>query len=751
MRRLLYMSALGCVSVLLVGCPKSNGNSDFHAGKKAEQIQDYDTALVDFQRALRSDPTNIEYKVNVVHLKFLDGQSHFDQGQKALTKGDLQAALGEFQKAAAIDPSNEAAQQEIQRTMEMLAAKSEAEAPKVLPSPEDSEVIDGPPELKPLSREPINLKMTNDSKIVFETIGKLAGLSVIFDPDFSARRITIDLPNVTLEQALDAVSLESKAFWKPMTSNIIFIAPDQPQKRKDYEDEVVKTFYLSNTLQPQDITEIVTGLRQLLDFKRIQQVNAQNAIVVRDTPDKILLASKIIRDIDKAKPEVLLHVQVVEAQLERIRDLGILPGQSAVAAFTPRSSFQPSSSTSSTTSSTTSTTTSASTSTTQVTLNNLKHLGTADYSITLPGAAVNAILTDTATRTIQDPEVRITDGEQAKLRIGERVPIATGSFQAGVGVATTAVSPLVNTQFQYLDVGVNLDITPRVHPDGDISLKMTVDVSQVIGTDNIGGISQPVIGQRKIEHEVRLKDGEANILGGLIQRNESKTLNGWPGVAKIPFLKYFFSDNRTDITDDEVLIILTPHIIRLPSIDADNLKAFAAGTDTNVRVYRDALSSVAPEKAAAPAAAAPAASTPGQAAASQLKFEPSTLALKAGDTMTVGLSVIGAQDLFSIPLMLQYNPAVIQVEEVRDGGFLSGGTQGIAIVQRVDQEHGQVIVSATRQPNTPGVNGTGTLLGFVIRAVAAGSSPLQIVQVNAKNSQQQVIPMVSSEAVVQVH
>ncbi|MFZ0635008.1 MAG: hypothetical protein WAM08_05780, partial [Candidatus Acidiferrales bacterium] len=586
MRRLLYMSALGCVSVLLAGCPKGNGNSDFHAGKKAEQIQDFDTALVDFQRALRSDPTNIEYKVNVVHLKFMDGQFHFDQGQKALTKGDLQAALGEFQKAAAIDPSNEAAQQEIQRTMEMLAAKSEAEAPKVLPSPEDSEVIDGPPELKPLSREPINLKMTNDSKIVFETIGKLAGLSVIFDPDFSARRITIDLPNVTLEQALDAVSLESKAFWKPMTSNIIFIAPDQPQKRKDYEDEVVKTFYLSNTLQPQDITEIVTGLRQLLDFKRIQQVNAQNAIVVRDTPDKILLASKIIRDIDKAKPEVLLHVQVVEAQLERIRDLGILPGQSAVAAFTPRSSFQPSSSTSSTTSSTTSTTTSASTSTTQVTLNNLKHLGTADYSITLPGAAVNAILTDTATRTIQDPEVRITDGEQAKLRIGERVPIATGSFQAGVGVATTAVSPLVNTQFQYLDVGVNLDITPRVHPDGDISLKMTVDVSQVIGTDNIGGISQPVIGQRKIEHEVRLKDGEANILGGLIQRNESKTLNGWPGVAKIPFLKYFFSDNRTDITDDEVLIILTPHIIRLPSIDADNLKAFAAGTDTNVRVYR---------------------------------------------------------------------------------------------------------------------------------------------------------------------
>ena len=211
----------------------------------------------------------------------------------------------------------------------------------------DEQILAQPPELKPLSRDPINgLKMTNDARVVYETIAKLAGLSVIFDPDFTSRRITVDFPSVTLEQALDAVSLESKAFWKPITSNIIFVAQDQPQKRKDLEDEVVQTFYLSNTLTPQDLTEVVNGLRVLLDLHRLQQVNAQNAIVIRDTPDKLLLAAKIIRDIDKAKPEVLIHVQVLTASMDRLRDLGILPGQTVSLAFTPRSSIQPQTSTS---------------------------------------------------------------------------------------------------------------------------------------------------------------------------------------------------------------------------------------------------------------------------------------------------------------------------------------------------------------------------------------------------------------------
>jgi general secretion pathway protein D len=743
---------LAFAAIFLVGCPKAN--QDYNAGRKAEDLQDYDTALVSYDRAMRAEPTNAEYKLRAAHLRFEAGQFHVEQGEKALQKGDLQGALGEFQKAQALDSSNSAAEQEIRRTMDLLAAKTAGETPKINPNPsDDDDLAPGPPELKPVSHDLINLKMTNDARVVYETIAKLAGLSVIFDPDFTSRRITAELPNITLEQALDAVALESKSFWKPQTSGVIIVAPDNPQKRKDLEDEVVRTFYLSNTLTPQDLTEVVTGLRQLLDLRRVQQVNAQNAIVIRATPDQLLLAAKIIRDIDKAKPEVLIHVQVLTASVDRLRDLGILPGQSIALTFNPTCANQPSSTGCSTNGSTSTTTTT--TSPLQITLNALKNLSTADYSLTLPGATANAILTDNKTRIIQDPEVRVSDGQKATLKIGDRVPVATGSFQAGVGVGTSTVNPLVNTQFQYIDVGVNIDVQPRVHPDGDVSMKLSVEVSQITGTSNIGGIEQPVISQRKIEHDIRLKDGEVSVLGGLMERTVTKNVNGIPGLAQLPLFRYLFSDNSNEVAEDEVLIVLTPHVLRFPSITAENLRTLAAGTDSNARVYRqDQDGAVSP--------AVPAGQQPGTApssqmnsqpagAAAQLHFDPPTATLKPGDTSTLGLAISNVNDLYSIPLLIHYNPAVVQVEEVRNGGFLSGGTQEIAIVQRIDQQRGEVVVSATRQPNTPGVNGSGTLLGIVVRGIAPGTSALQILQVNARDSQQRNVPLVSGEATIQVH
>jgi general secretion pathway protein D len=759
--RKVYLPILACAVILLAGCPKDN--QDFQEGRKAEAVQDYDTALVHYEKALHAEPTNVEYKLSATKMRLEAGQFHVEAGEKALNKGDLQLALAEFEKAEAIDPSNAAADQEIKKTMSMIATKNAADAStRVNPNPDDDgDLLSGPPALKPISVEPINLKMTNDARVVYETIAKLAGLSVIFDPDFTSRRISVELPNITLEQGLDAVSLESKAFWKPLTASVIFVAPDNPQKRRDIEDEEVRTFYLSNTLTPQDLTEIVTGLRQLLDLRRLQQVNAQNAIVIRDTPDKLLLASKIIRDIDKAKPEVLIHVQVLSANRDRLRNLGILPGQSATLTFNPRTALQPGTTTSTTTSGSTTTSTSSTTTVPQITLNNLQNLSTADYSLTLPGATATAILTDNNTQIIQDPQVRVSDGQKASLKIGQRVPVATGSFQAGVGVGVGGgagvVNPLVNTQFQYIDVGVNIDVTPRVHPDGDVSMKLTVDVSSIAGQSTIGGIQQPIISQRKIEHDIRLKDGEVSVLGGLIERDTTKNLNGIPGISQIPFLQYLSSDISKEVSDQEILIVLTPHIIRFPSISAEDLRTLAAGTDTNVRVYRDdtepqaALPQPPKPAPAGPPASQPAPQMPrGATAAPQLRFDPATATMKPGDHATLGLSVTNVNDLYSIPLLIHYNPAVVQVEEVSDGGFLSGGSQQIAIVQRIDEQRGEVVVSATRQPNTPGVNGSGTLLGFKIRAVAPGNSDIQVLQVNARNSQQQSIPVVSGAATIRV-
>jgi general secretion pathway protein D len=778
--KLKYVMLIAAV-LFAAGCPR--GGSEFNEGKKAEAVQDYDTALIHYQQALQADPTNAEYKLKAMRLRFEAGQHHVEIGQKLRSSGDLQMALAEFQKAGMIDPASAIAKQETQDTIDAIAARQAAnqaaaplpaaQAAQAAPEEPSSHVMAGPPQLKPLSRNPISINMTNDVKLIYEAVARQAGITVLFDPDYASRRVTINLPNTTLEQALDVISLEGKAFWKPVTNNIIFVAPDQAQKRRDYEEAIVKTIYLSNTIQPQDITELINVLRQLLDLRRLQQVNAQNAIVIRDTPDKVMLVQKIVDDIDKAKPEVMIQFAVLQARRSRLRDLGISPGTTAALAFTPNT-------TSSTGSSGSSTTTVPS-----LPLNELKGIGTNDYSITLPNATATALLTDSQTKIIDDPTIRIVDGQPAKLRIGDKVPVATGSFQAGVGVGATGaaggvINPLVNTQFQYLDVGVNVDVTPRIHLDGEVSMKLAVEVSSVSGTSNIGGVNQPIISTNRVEHDVRLEDGEVNILGGLIRTSQTKSVTGWPGLSQIPLLRYFFSAEHVEDADSEILIVVIPHIIRKLDLTPENLRSIASGTDTNptIRLDSEVLSPpVSPRPAApaipAPAAAAPAApaapgapaaaapaptapaasapavtpnAAPSQGAVTQIRFDPAVSMVRVGENTTIGLVIQDAQDLYSLPVLLQYNPAVISMEDVQQGGFLAGG----AIVQRVDKERGQAIISATRMPNVPGVSGSGTVFGIIVRGVAPGTSKISVLQVNARNSQQQPLALVTSEATINV-
>src|SRR6266436_6541339 len=327
---------------------------------------------------------------------------------------------------------------------------------------------------------------------------------------------------------------------------------------------------------------------------------------------------------------------MVSASTERLRELGVNPGQSASLAFNPPT-----------------TTTNNNSTTTPNTSLPLKgfHFSTADYSVTLPGATANFILTDTATKIIQNPEIRSVDGQQARLRIGSRVPIATGSFQAGVGVGTTAVNPLVNTQFTYLDVGVNIDITPHVHPNHEVSMKVAIEVSQVTGQQAIGGIQQPIIGQQKFDQDIRLREGEVSILGGLFQRIDSATLNGIPGLSQIPLMQYLTSDKKKDHQENDVLVVLIPRIVRLPDWSKANLRSIYAGSEQNVQVKKESeirtptaptLPAPAPNGTGAanpttgaalqPAGAAPEGAAAADTSASRVRFEPGALTLKAGQT-----------------------------------------------------------------------------------------------------------------------
>ena len=338
-------------------------------------------------------------------------------------------------------------------------------------------------------------------------------------------------------------------------------------------------------------------------------------------------------------------------------------------------------------------------------------------------------------------------------------PDRSGLNRTGAGV----VNPLVNTQFQYLDVGVNVDVTPRIHPDHEISMKVNVVVSSQTGSTNIGGINQPIISQRSIEHDIRLKDGEVNVLGGLIEQTDTDTITGIPGLRKDSRLQIFlWSGHRR------------PRKGRNPdrpdsahrAIAGDHGREFAQHRFRNGYQRRSAAGRcrafcLSRSEAAGRAGCRPSGSSrrAGCARAGELrrhrKMRPCVSSLgpphlKPGETTTIGVIVQNVQDLYSIPMLLQFNPAVISIEDVRQGGFLSGGTQEVAIVERVDKERGQAIISATRMPNTPGVSGSGTLVGIVVKGVAPGNSQLSIVQVNAKDSQQRPIQVVTGEATIKV-
>ncbi|MFQ5817800.1 MAG: secretin N-terminal domain-containing protein [Terriglobia bacterium] len=715
---------VSCLAVVLLasGCPK--GRVDYQQGRQAEFQKDYDSALIHYQRALRQDPSNIEYQAKATRMRFEAAQMHVDRGHKLRDQGQLEAAITEFEKALAIDPSSFVAEQELRRTLAQLAARRQQEgaAQPAPPAEALAAVPEGPPRLRPLSEAAINLVLTADSKQVFETIGKLAGINIIFDPDFQPRRIPVELKNATLEQALDIVALATKSFWKAVTPNTIMVIPDTKQKRTAYEEQIIKTIYLSNITTAAELNEIVQTIRTLLDTRRIAPNTSQNAILIRDTPDKVAVAEKIIRDIDKAKSEVLIQVTVLQARRDRLRQLGIEPSTSVPLIPIPRSPVDEI--------------------TGALRLNALKRLSSADYAIILPSATAIALLTDTTTRIIQNPEVRATDGQTAKLRIGDRVPFAVGSFQPGIG--GVGINPLVNTQFQFQDVGVNLDITPRVHSNREISLKLMVEVSSVTGRVNIGGIDQPIFGQRRIEHEIRLREGEVNILGGIVERTEVKTLQGWPGLSQIPFLRYLFSSESVETQESEILIVLTPRIIRLPELTPLNLKPLPVGTDETVSLRAEVAPTAPAPTAAAPPAAIPQPAapqptpqpepTPEAAEAPHVRFEPAQVLLHVGETTSINLEVAGAQDLFTIPLVITFDPQVVELAEVHHGGFLAAGGQPVALVHRVEAETGTAIISLRRPPGSRGVSGRGALVTLVFRGLRAGRSALQIAGIEARTA-----------------
>ncbi|PYX88052.1 MAG: type II and III secretion system protein [Acidobacteria bacterium] len=780
MRRLISPAAIVALLLAIVTVPAiaDKAKSLFNQAKDAEARQNYEAAYDLYKQAYDLRPRDLAYRASYERLRFLAAASHVHRGQLLRDAGKLEEALAEFQKAAEIDASSFIAQQEIRRTQQMIDQAKNAPAPQAARPPtalrKMIEAAGGPIQLTPISNVPITLKLTEDTKVIYDTVGKLAGINVLFDPDYTSRRIRIELNGVTLNEALEIIALESKTFWRPVTPNTIFVASDTPAKRKEVEQSVIKTFYLSNVSTPQELQDMVNAMRQILEIARIQQLPTQNAIVVRGTPDQIALAGKLIDDLDKSKSEVIVDVAIMQVSRDKVKNYGINPPTSATVTLQQNiNSTNNNNSNNSTNTNTTNTPGS-------INLNRLGNLNATDFQVTIPSATATALFSDSSTKIIQQPQIRAVDGQKASLKIGERVPVATGSFQPGIG--GVGINPLVNTQFQYLDVGVNIDITPHVHAGREVTLKVAMDISSVTGTSNIGGISQPIIGQRKVEHEIRLKEGEVNLLGGILEDTQTRSLSGIPGLANIPLLKYLFSQTNTDRRENEIVFALIPHIVRGQELSEMNERAIDVGTANAIELRQIARP---PQPAAQPgqggpgpqpqaglapqqqpgnppppqplvnapgnqpnnAGGAPAAAAPG---APSFIFDPPAVTAASGSTFTVNVLLSGAQNVSSVPVQINYDPARLQVVNVSNGGFLSQDGQAVALVHRDDASTGTLQVTATRPPGSSGVSGQGAVVTITFMAKAGGQSNLSITRGGARDASMQPITVAGAQAAINV-
>ena len=553
---------LASIMILAISAPtySDQAKAAYTRGVRAESQNQDDAAYEAYKEAYALKPKDPKYLAAYLRLRASTAAEHVRKGQLLRDNVKLEEALVEFQHAAEIDRSNFAAQEEMSLTATMLKKQAQQAEVAATPKPESPlskmmEEVEGPVDLEPFSDTPLTLRMTTTADNVYKTIGKLAGINVLFDLDYKPQRINIELDDVPLREALRMVAMQSKTFWRPISTKAIFVASEG--RRKDFEDNVMTTFYLRNASTPNELQEVVNTLKGILDISRIQVNPTHSAITLRGTPDQMVLAQKLVSDIDKPKAEVVIDIAVLQISRDQLRTLGTtVPTTFSIA---PPSSL---------------------------TIQSISHLASKNFALAIPGASVTALMSDSNTKVLQNPEIRVLDQEKATLKIGDRVPIATGSFQAGGGVSGGGISPLVNTQFQYLDVGVNIDITPHIHSNREVTLKMVLEVSSVTGSQNIGGINQPTIGQRRIEHETRLEDGEINLVGGILTDEETRSISGYPWLAKIPLLKYLFGQENKDRRETEIVFAITPHIVRAEEITDENLRLIDIGTGTSVGLRR---------------------------------------------------------------------------------------------------------------------------------------------------------------------
>jgi len=542
------------LAALLAGALASCASTPnaLRVGELAEKREDFDQAVVAYAQAQVADPDDRDAALSLRRAKLRASAQHYAKGRRLSGAGNYEEALVEFQLALELNPVNGDAETAVRETRTVLRTKMAIRKDGIT---QLESVISRARALPPQGRELPDVTLPDSlvfreagSRDVLTSLARFAGISLVFDPQFRSVPLSIDLRGASLPAALDAIGRATGAFWRVTAPATVTVVPDTAAKRREYEEEVIRTFYLSNA----DLKETLDLLRIVVDARRLSPISATNAISIKDTPERIEAAGRLLAAIDKARAEVVIDVELLEVDRTRFKQYGIQivsPGNDiGIAGQVDINQVD------------------------GITLEQLTNLGKGDVFFTnLPGLYYRLLKQDTDTRVLANPQLRTSDGLPAQAKFGEEVPVPQVTFAP---IATGGVNQQPITSFTYRNVGVNIDITPRTHHNDDVSLAVKIEVSSVAGTGYSG---LPTFNTRSITTTIRLRDGETNLLAGLIRDSERTILKGLPGLSDIPVLGKIFSSNERETQQTDVVLMLTPRIIRVLDLVEEDLRPFLAG------------------------------------------------------------------------------------------------------------------------------------------------------------------------------
>ena len=772
-------------AVMAAGCATGRA---FARGEAAGRAGDWEAAVGFYRQALDDDPDRPDYKIALERARVAAAAMYTERGRQFEEAGQLEEALRAYQKAMEFEPSNRQLGAKAATIDRTLRDRIEAATP-----PPDIERLRQQaarrtvePILSPTNPEPLIVNFVNTSlRDILTFIGNYTGINVTFDRDLQDRSVTVRMEGVSLEQALQQIMLSNGLFYRVLNERTIIVAADQTQKRQQYEEQVIRTFFISHA-DASELNQLLTALIRVAGMAIQPQISfnkTTNTITIRATAPVMQIAEKIIEANDKPRAEVMVDVQILEVSRERTKAYGLdLGSYSAALAFSPEGA--------------------PSDTAKPFNLNTISQgISTADFYLAVPNAVVRFLESDSQTKVLAKPNLRGSEGQKLELNLGEDVPVPSTTFTPLAGGGSN-VNPL--TSYGYRTIGIIVSMTPRVTYDGDIILEITVENSARGQDSNIAGQNLPSFFSRKVSTKLRLRDGESNLLAGLLREDERKSLTGFPGILRLPIVKQLFSNNDSVIKQTDIVMLLTPRIIRTHDLRASDLSPIYIGTQSNMALTGPPVTiggPPEPEPPPPPAAApgAPAAgpprprhqaarragpprrngaqagdssgklgdpwhncgartagdggaasggaanrAAPGGRAANRARrcdacaraghppqAPPARITLSPPSEMRVGsgpytvpISVAGATRLSTLTLSITYNPALVRVRNVQEGTFMRQGGVTPAFSSQIDEKSGRIDIVVTRPGDQTGASTSGLLAAILLEPLTAGTGSL---------------------------